>query len=54
MKSYVDLSSNSVLQTTAMAHPSAHAPELYEMARLIDNNITMTLADWLRHKVLPT
>eukprot|EP00752_Nemacystus_decipiens_P013456 g11918.t1 len=51
---YVDLASNAVLQTTAMAHPSTPARELYEMARSIDANITMTMADWLKHKALPT
>lgn len=41
-------------QTTAMARPSTPAHELYDMARLINANITMTMADWLKHKALPT
>lgn len=51
---YVDCASNSVLETTAMAHPSTPASQLYEMARLIEANITMRTADWLKHKILPT
>ncbi|CAN0221129.1 unnamed protein product, partial [Hapterophycus canaliculatus] len=51
---YVDCASNSVLQTTAMAHPSTPASQLYEMARSIEANITIRTADWLKHKMLPT
>lgn len=52
--SYVDLASNAVVQTTAMAHPATPASDLFEMARLISSSITMTMADWLKHKALPT
>lgn len=53
-KSYVDCASNSVVQTTAMAHPATPASDLYEMAALIEANITMTMEEWIRHKTLPT
>lgn len=53
-QSYVDCASNSVLETTAMAHPSTPASQLYEMARVIEANITIRTADWLKCKILPT
>lgn len=53
-KSYVDCASNAVVQTTVMAHPSTPVAKLYDMARLIDSSITMTMAEWLKHKTLPT
>eukprot|EP00903_Cladosiphon_okamuranus_P017475 g16095.t2 len=51
---YADCASNAVLETTAMALPSTPAAKLYEMARLINATITMTMADWLKHKMVPT
>ncbi|CAM9174696.1 unnamed protein product [Scytosiphon promiscuus] len=50
---YVDCASNSVLQTTAMAHPSTPASKLYEMAREIEAHITVRTADWLKNKTVP-
>lgn len=43
-----------MIQTTAMALPSTPAAKLYEMARLVEAGITMTMADWLKLKTLPT
>ncbi|CBJ28410.1 expressed unknown protein [Ectocarpus siliculosus] len=51
---YVDCASNSVKETTAMAHPSIPASQLYEMARSIEANITIRTADWMKCKSLPT
>lgn len=52
-RSYVDCASNSVKETVAMAQPSTPAPKLYEMARVIEANITMRTADWLQYKTHP-
>lgn len=52
--SYVDCASNSVRETTAMAHPSIPASQLYEMARSIEANITIRTANWMSSKSLPT
>eukprot|EP00752_Nemacystus_decipiens_P013455 g11917.t1 len=51
---YVDCASNSVVQTVAMAHPATPASSIYEMVRLIESNITISTADWLRRKNIPT
>ncbi|CAM9547988.1 unnamed protein product [Ectocarpus fasciculatus] len=51
---YVDCASNSVRETTAMAHPSIPASQLYEMARSIEANITIRTAKWMSSKSLPT
>lgn len=53
-KRYVDCASNSILQTVAMAHPATPASNIFEMARLIESNITVTMADWLMRKNPPT
>lgn len=50
----MDLASNAVVQTTAVAHPATPASDLYEMARSIEANITITMADWLKYKTHPT
>lgn len=51
---YLDCSTNSVMQTTAMAHPDTPASKLYEMARSIEANITIRSSDWLKCKTVPT
>ena len=50
---YLDCTTNSITQTTAMAHPDTPASKLYEMARSIEANISIRSADWLKCKLLP-
>lgn len=42
------------MQTVAMAHPATPAANIFKMARLIESNITIRTADWLKGKNLPT
>ncbi|CAM9168047.1 unnamed protein product [Scytosiphon promiscuus] len=51
---YLDCASNSVRQTVAMAHPSTPTYKLYEMARAIEDNITLTTTAWLASNKSPT
>lgn len=37
-----------------MAHPSTPASKLYDMARAIEANITLTTAEWLKCNKSPT
>lgn len=51
--SYLDLATNSVVQTVALAHPDVPVANLYQLARSIEA-CSLKGVDWLKLKTHPT